>query len=134
MRAVPVRLHGGDLDRLMLQRVEPVLVAEEKLQRRKHRDHAERHAHHDTALGLVPARHQIARPDRQDDERGRQICGGEHVGQAIWEAWIEDDCEPVERVGDAVAYLMPGRRLHPAVGREDPECRDRGADRDNRGR
>ena len=34
--AVPVRLHGGDLDRLMLERVEPVLVAEEQLQRRQH--------------------------------------------------------------------------------------------------
>ena len=35
LAAVPVRLHGGDLDRLVLQRVEPVLVADEELQRRR---------------------------------------------------------------------------------------------------
>ena len=39
-------LDGGDLGRLMLQGVEAVLVADEHLQRRQDRDHAEPHAHH----------------------------------------------------------------------------------------
>ena len=57
LRAVPVRLHGGDLDRLVLERVEPVLVADEELQRRQHREHADRHAHHGARLRsrCVPA-------------------------------------------------------------------------------
>ena len=77
---------------------------------------------------------EIARADRQHDERGRQIRGGEHMREAIREARIEDDREPVDRIGDAVAHLVTGRRLHPAVGGENPERRDRGAEGDDRRR
>ena len=50
--------------------------------------------------------------------------------EAVGEARIEDDGEPVGRIGDAVVHLVAGRRLHPAIGRKDPECRDRRAERD----
>ena len=43
-------------------------------------------------------------------------------------------CDPVDRIGDAVADLVARRRLHPAVGREDPERRERRADGDEHGR
>ncbi len=85
--------------------------------------------HHGAAFLEVAHREQVARADREHHQRGGEIGGSEHVGEAVGEARIEDDREPVERVGDAVAHLMSGRRLHPAVGGEDPERRDRGADR-----
>ena len=37
LAAVPMRFHRGDLGRLVLERVEAVLVADEQLQRRQHR-------------------------------------------------------------------------------------------------
>jgi hypothetical protein len=46
------------------------------------------------------------------------------------EARIEQDGQSVDRMGDTIAHLIPGRRLHPAVRRQDPECRRRSAARD----
>ena len=41
-----------------------------------------------------------------------------------------------QSIGNAMPFLhlVAGRRLHPAIGRQDPERRHRGADRDNRRR
>ena len=54
--------------------------------------------------------------------------------EAIGKARIEDDGDPIGRIGDAVAQFVAGRRLHPAVGRQDPERRDGGADGDDQRR
>ena len=51
--------------------------------------------------------------------------------KAVGEARIEDDRQPVERKGHAVFHFVSGRRLHPAIGRQNPERRRRGADRDD---
>jgi hypothetical protein len=73
----------------------------------------------------------IARADREHDERGGEIGRVQHMREAVGEARIEDDRQPVHRIGDAVAHLVAGRRLHPAIGRKNPERRHRGADRDH---
>ena len=83
LAAVPVRLHGGDLDRLVLERVEPVLVAEEQLQRREDRGQPDRHAQHGARLLDVPAGEQVARADREHDEGRREEGGVDHVGEAV---------------------------------------------------
>ena len=84
MRAVPMRLHRGDLDRLVLQRVEPVLVADEELQRREHERPCRAPMRSMVRPSLaMRAGEQVARADRQHDEGGRQIGRGHHVGEAI---------------------------------------------------
>ena len=113
----------------MLERVEAVLVADQQLQRRQHRGQADRHAQHDAAFLDMVAGDQVARAHRQHHEAGGEVGGIEHVREAIGEARIEDDGEPVGRKSDAVLELVAGRRLHPAIGRQDPERRDRGAGR-----
>ncbi len=49
---LPVPFHRRDLGGLVLERVEPVLVAEEELKRRQDRDHSQPHPHHRLRLGL----------------------------------------------------------------------------------
>ena len=132
--AVPVRLDRRDLHRLMRKRIEAVLVADEELQRRDDGGETYGHAEHGAAVLQMPAGEDVARPDGEHDERRRQIGRRHHMREAIREARIEDDGEPVERIGDAIAHLVSDRRLHPAVGRQDPERRERRADRDGDGR
>ena len=138
-RAVAVALemafHGHDLDRLVLERVQPVLVARQDLQRRHHGDHAHGHGEHDArafrgALSGAVAQ-QMPGADRAHHQRRRQV-GGEHgVHDAIGKGRVEDDGEPVGRHELAVcAGGVTDRRLHPAVGRQDPEGRDESADGD----
>ena len=134
LAAVPVRLDGRDLQRLVRKRIEAVLVADEELQRRDDGGEADRHAHHGAAVLEMPARDEIARSDREHDEGGRQVGRRHHVGEPEREARIEDDREPVDRVGHAVAHLVSRRRLHPAVSRQDPERRERRAGRHHDGR
>jgi hypothetical protein len=50
------------------------------------------------------------------------------MGEVVWKARIEDDGVPIEWIGDAVTHLVTGRRLHPAVGRQDPEGREQHTD------
>jgi hypothetical protein len=53
--------------------------------------------------------------------------------EAIGEAWIEDDLEPLHRIGDAIAHFMADGRMHPAVGGENPKSRSCSADSDRNG-
>ncbi len=126
---LPMRLDGGDLGRLVFQRVEPVLVADEGLDRRHDGDQPDGHAHHGAGVLRVAPGMDVARADRQHDEGGGEVAGRHHMGEAIGEARVEDRRQPVGRVGDAVDHLVAGRRLHPAIGGEDPEGGKRGADR-----
>ena len=127
--AVPVRFHGGDLDRLIFERVQAVLVADQQLQRRQHRHQSDRHAQHRARFVHMAPRDQVARADREHDKARGQVRGVQHVGEPIEEARIEHDRKPVPRIGHAVSHLVAGRRVHPAIGRENPERRQRGAER-----
>ena len=129
-----MRLHRRDLDRLMGERVEPVLVPEQELQRRQHRQHPDRHPQHGAAFRDPASGRDVTRPDREHHHGGGEIGRGHHVGEAIGKARVEYDGDPVGRIGDAVADLVPGRRLHPAVRGQDPERREQGAERHDHGR
>ncbi len=118
----------------MPQRVEAVLVADEQLQRREHGHQPDRHAQHDARFLGVLAGEEITRADRQHDEAAGEVGGVEHMHETIGEARVEDDVDPVERIGDAIAHLVAGWRVHPAIGRENPERRHGGADCDDRRR
>ena len=47
--------------------------------------------------------------------------------EAPWECRAEYHLYPVHRIGDAVADLVARRVLHPAIGRQNPECRQKRA-------
>ena len=137
--ALEVAFHGHDLDGLVLQRVQPVLVAGQDLQRRHDGDHAHRHREHD-ARALVPAlfgglgTQQVPRADGTHDQRRRQIGTEHRMHEAVRKGRVEDDCPPVSRHELAARIdRVAGRRLHPAVGGEDPEGREEGPDRDGEG-
>ena len=107
----------------MLQRVEPVLVPSENLDRRDQCSHPHRHGEHRAGVIVRPVLHQVPCPHRAHGE-GRGEIGREHrMDQAIGKAGVEDDCDPaLARQELAVrADLVTCRRLHPAVRREDPE-------------
>ncbi len=132
--ALIMPFHGHDLGRLMLQRVDAVLVADEDLDGCHDRDHPHRHGKHDAAFVANRATQEMESRDRTDDQRRGKIGGNDHMDQAIWKGWVEDDFPPVERdeltgVVDAVAC----RRLHPGIDRDDPERGDCGADSDQTG-
>jgi hypothetical protein len=130
----PVALHRGHLQRLMLGRVQPMQVACQDLQR--HHDQGERsrqaqHADrrlHVHALAQVPARH------ASDHEAGGQEGSQGHVRQAIRERWVEDHLAPRGDVEDSVHQFHALGRVHPAVGRQDPERGQQRAQRHHAGR
>jgi hypothetical protein len=111
-----VRLDRSDLQRLMLEGIEAVLVADEELQRCDDGGKTDSHVHHGAAMLQMSAGEDVARSHGQHDERNRQVSRCHHMRQAIWEARIEHDGEPVDRIGDAVTHLVSARRLHPTVG------------------
>src|SRR5262245_24255793 len=100
----------------MLERVEAMLVADEELQRRDDGSKGDRHSEHGVALLQMFAGEDVSSAYGKHHERRRQIGGRHHMREAVREARVEDDVEPVQRIGDAVAHLIARRRLHPAVG------------------
>jgi len=126
---LPVAFHGGHLDRLMVEGVEAVEIAEDELQR--HQD--KRHPQPDREAGarafemLPPPHMQAGHAD--DQERAGDIGGDDHVGEPIGKRRIEDRGAPACELEFTVRKREPGRRLHPAVGRQDPEGADHRARR-----
>jgi len=59
----PMRFDRGNLCRLVLKRVQAVLIAEQKLNGPKHGEHADAHAHHGARLLLERVHEEIARTD-----------------------------------------------------------------------
>jgi hypothetical protein len=130
-----VPLHRGDLRRLVLERVQPVKVADHDLDRRDDHDHPRRHREHPPRRRLRRVAEQVPGPDRADDERGGEVGRQHHVHQPVGEGRVEDHRPPV--LGHELAVGVDGkagRRLHPGVGAQDPEGRAEGADRHHRGR
>ena len=125
----PVAFDGGDLRRLVLQRVEAVQVADQDLDRRDEQQHPHRHRHHGADRGVVAAAQQMPGARRADDERRREEGGDRHVRQPIRERGVEDHRQPVGRHDPAVDDGVALRRLHPAVRGQDPGRRDQGSER-----
>jgi hypothetical protein len=90
-----VALNCGKLGRLMLERVEPVLVAKENLQRHQRQQQPQRDGeHHPPFLG-EPALADQPRAHAQHDEAGGDVSGADHMREAVGKGRVEDDCEPV---------------------------------------
>ena len=85
--------------------------------------------------GSVASRNRCRRTRATDDERRAEVRGQEHVHEPVGEGWVEDDCDPVRRneLADFVDRVA-GRRLHPAVDRENPERGNERAERDHQRR
>ena len=56
------------------------------------------------------------------------------MGEPVGEGRAEDDLQPIHRIEPAVDDGVADRRLHPTVGREDPEGGKKRAERDHHGR
>ena len=65
--------------------------------------------------------------DAEHDEAGGDVEADDRVGEAIGEGRVEDDLRPVRGKEAAVDDLVAGRRLHPAVGGQNPEGREQRA-------
>ncbi len=124
------------LRRLILMRVQTMLVADKDLHRRDQSSHPHGHREHLARVGIRAVAQQVPRPNCADDQRRRQVGSDHRVGQAIRKARVENDRPPV-RSGDETPVgreLIARRRVHPAVGAEDPECGDQCPDGDHQGR
>src|SRR5438309_9621025 len=84
--AVPMRLDRRDLRRLMLERIEAVLVADEELQRRSDRSEGDGHADHGMAMLQMFAGEDVSRPNGEDHEWWGQLRRRHHQRMAEWEA------------------------------------------------
>jgi hypothetical protein len=117
----------------MLERVEAVQVADEDLNRRNERGHPHRHGEHLARMFLLRILEQMPRANGSDDQRRREICGDHRMDEAIRKTRIEDDGEPAVRGHELPLAVQreSGRRLHPAVHRQDPERGDERADGDH---
>jgi hypothetical protein len=72
--------------------------------------------------------------DGADEEGHAQVAGQHHVRQPDGEAGVEDDGGPVGRQEAAIrADRVALRRLHPGIGRENPEGADQRAEGDDAG-
>ncbi len=118
----------------MLEGVQPVQVAEQQLGRGDKDRHDHGHAEHDPGMLYVQPPPQVVRADACHHECGGHVGGRDHVNEAIGKGGVEDDLEPVGRIEQPVlSDAKPLGRLHPAVGRENPERRDQGAGRHDDG-
>jgi hypothetical protein len=80
-RGFPACFDRSELGRLVLERVQTVLVTDEYLQRDQHRKQPQRHRQHRSPfLGRPPATHQVG-ADAHDDEAGRDEEGNHGVRQ-----------------------------------------------------
>ena len=104
--ALEMAFHRHDLDRLMLQRVEAVLVAGEDLDRRHQRRHPHRHREHHAGAGEMLVAQQMTGADRADHQRRGEIGRQHHVHEAVGKRRIEDHLEPVG--GDELAVGIDG--------------------------
>ena len=125
----PLSFHRGNFGRLVVQRVEPVQVAEENLYRHEDRNEGDRHRQHALRLGDLPAVLHMPRRHSQHGERRGQVKPGDGVHQAERKRRIEDDREPACRQKAAIDQLVTSRGMHPAVERQDPERREQRAKR-----
>ncbi len=126
---LPQSFHCSQLGGLVLQRVQPVQVADHDLQRHHHRQEEQRHAHHDAALVHEAPAPQVIRAHGQHDEARGHHEGRHGMHQAIRKRGIEDHRQQVGGKVAAIDDLEADWRLHPAVDRQDPERRQHRAER-----
>ena len=116
-------LNGGDFGGLMLKRVQAVHIAHHRLDGGDQQCHPHGHREHGPDGGRIVTAQQVPGTRRADKQRAAQKRGNSHMNQAIREGGVKDDCQPVLRNDLSVFDGEPLRRMHPAVGGEDPEGR-----------
>ena len=111
----------------MIERVQSVQITDLDLKRHQERQQTERHLQHRGAfLAKAPGAQMICGHSRNDqgssdEERHRGM------GKSIGERWIEDHREPIGGEESTIDNTVTRWRLHPAIHREDPECREQRA-------
>src|SRR5215471_16581513 len=118
-----MRLNSGKLGGLVAQRVEAVQIAKKNLKRNENCEQPKLHRKHQAPLVDKLAPSEEVASDPRDDKRGRYIEADNRMCQAIGKGRSEDDCHPIRRKEATIDEFVTGRRLHPAVGRENPERR-----------
>ncbi|KAG1460159.1 hypothetical protein G6F57_014368 [Rhizopus arrhizus] len=108
-------------------------VADEDLHWHRQRRERYRRDQHAPAGFHVRALAQVPRADATDHETGGDERTQRHVRQAVRERGVEHHLPPVHRVHDAIDHLVAGRRVQPAVGRQDPERGEQRAQRHHAG-
>ena len=125
----------GDLGGLVLVRDEPGLMPDHDLDGQQDGERHGRHAHLPAGRLGHAATDNLPGASRKHDSRGGDVSGDQHVGQSRRETGGEDNLHPVGGV-EVAGGRIDGkalRRLHPAIGRYDPEGGNRGADGDGAG-
>jgi hypothetical protein len=94
--------------------------------------HPHRHGEHHARTFELRIAQQMECADGADHESRGEIGSQHHMHETIGEGWIEDHLPPVG--GHELTVRIDGkagRRLHPGVRGENPECRDQRADGDH---
>ena len=126
---LPVAFDGSKLDRLMLHGVQAVEIADHRLCRRADQDQPQAHGQCPAVgLHLSPAQ-QVPGADARHHEGPGEEGSHYHVGETIGERGVEDRLTPAGDAEHAVRQFSAGRGVHPAVGRQNPERGDEGAQR-----
>src|SRR6056297_1979278 len=82
---------------------------------------------------IFSAMRQVPGTDRRDDEPAGDERSQGHVREAVRQRRVENRLQPRRYLEVAVDQFDAGRRMEPAVGRQDPERRDEGAQRHHAG-
>jgi hypothetical protein len=118
---------------LLVEHRQPLQVPGDDLQGRDDRGEPHRHGEGLARVLRRLALQELPGRDPGHHEAGGQIGRQDHVDQAVREGRVEDDLEPVDRHEAIALDGEPDRRLHPAVGGDDPEGGQQGAERHHRG-
>ena len=88
-------LHRRELGWLVFERIEPMQIAEENLQRDQNDQKIKCHSDHHARIVDRTIAPQQPRSDTHHHERRRDVEGSYVMQQTIGKRRIEDDCEPV---------------------------------------
>ena len=129
----PMPFDGGDLRWLMLKGVKTMHIPHHRLDWRYQQRHPHRHRQHFADGRRVVAAQKMPRGRGPDEHGAAEKRGYRHMKQTIRERGVKDNRQPVLRNEMAIFDGKTLRRLHPAVGGEDPESGDQGAKRHHAG-
>ena len=125
--------NGGDFGRLVFQRIEPVHIANQRLNGGDNQRHPQRHGEHRAdGVGIVPSQ-QVPGCRRADEQRAAEESRHRHMQQAVRERRVKNHRQPVHRHHLTIDDLKSLRRLHPAIRCKDPEGGDNRPQRDHTG-
>ena len=133
-RGLPIAFHRCNFGRLVFQRVDAMKVAYHRLGRGHDQNQPQANGQRLAVnLHLTPTQ-QIPGAYPRDHKSTGQERSQAHMRKAVREGRIKDCFRPGGNEKYAIAQLHTGRRMHPAIGGENPERRNEGAQCDHTGR